>query len=326
MTTRAGRTARPAAPAEPDLRGLVHLRATVAPVAPYRLPWVPPDGVGRRRGGLIERTVRVDGAHVLLRAAQPAGGEVVLGVWAQAQEAAEWALARWRWSLAVDVDHRPFLEAAWDDPILGPVVRARPWHRPAVRMRPHEALLWAITEQLIEYVEAARIQRGIVWRAGSRCERTGLWDAPSPREVLNLAPAQIESLGLSARRTALLREVCRLLERGLDPEAPGALERLRRIPGLGAWTLACLALRGLGDPDAPPSGDLGLLKAVGQLQAMGAAPGGRGAAARDRRERLPLASEEQVHELLERYRPWRGYAAEHLLMGVREQMPRTPTR
>ena len=94
-----------------------------------------------------------------------------------------------------------------------------------------------------------------------------------------------------------------------------AQRRLRAIPGIGAWTLACMALRGQGDPDASPSGDLGLLKSVGRLMADGrvAAPAGIDPTVRDERERLPLATEEQVHALVSRYAPWRGYAAEHLL-------------
>ncbi len=306
--------------ADDPLRGLAHLRVAVDPVAPYRLPRALPDGVMRSRGGLLERVVQEDGAFVILRAAQPTrGGTVLLGAWAEDTATAERALIRWRRTLRVDVDHRPFLEAAWHDPLLGPLVQARPWMHPHVRYRPHEALMWAITEQLIEYVEAARIQRRLVRVAGAQCPRTGLRDAPTPQAILDLAPAQIESFGLSARRTMLLREVCRLLVRGLDLDADDPLparRRLRAIPGLGAWTLSCMALRGQGDPDATPSGDLGLLKVVGRLMADGRvdAPAGADPTARDRRERLPLATEQQVHDLVSRYAPWRGYAAEHLFM------------
>lgn len=333
MSTPAGaaparRRARAAAAAGPEsspdaagdpLAGLAHRRVAVDPVAPYRLPRAAPDGVMRRRGGVLERIVVEGDEVVLLRAAQPSrDGTVVMGAWAPEPATAELALERWRRTLGVDVDHRPFLEAAWNDPLLATAVRARPWMRPAVRYRPHEALLWAITEQLIEYEEAARIQRRIVWNAGVQCARTGLRDAPTPQAILGMAPAKIESFGLSARRTMLLREVCRLLVRGLDLDAADRLpaqRRLRAIPGIGAWTLACMALRGQGDADASPSGDLGLLKAVGRLAAEGRAPAlaGTDPAARDRRERLPLATEQQVHDLMARYAPWRGFAAEHLL-------------
>lgn len=343
-----------ASPVADPLAGLAHVREVVQPVAPYRLPWAAPDGVMRRRGGVLERIVCEGGEIALLRAARPkADGPVVMGSWAPTEEQALRTLARWRWALGVDFDHRPFLDATWHDPVLGPLVRRRPWLRPSVSFRPHEALLNAITEQLIEYVEALRIQRGLVRLAGVQCERTGLRDSPSPQAILDLAPAQIEALGLSPRRTVLMRDVCRMLVRGLDLEAddPVAREatwrRLRAMPGLGAWTLSVMALRGQGYPDASPSGDLGLLKSVGALIHEGVvtdlAPAHAGnydhappvavaraeaasasarqrpqndrAAApskRDRRGRVPLATEQQVHELVSRYAPWRGYAAWHL--------------
>lgn len=294
----------------------------------------------RRRDGLLERIACHDGEVVLLRAAQPRrGGDVVMGAWATTPELADEALERWRRSLCVDVDHRPFLELVWNDPVLGPLARRRPWLRPTVRYWPHEALVWAITEQLIEYEEAARIQRGLVRLAGTHCERTGLRSAPTPKALLGLAPAQIERLGLSARRTLLLRQTCRLLVRGVDLDHPDRLtawQRLREVPGLGAWTLSCLASRGQGHTDASPSGDLGLLKSVGRLmhegrvqltpapllaaawdhqpsaRALREAEGKVAPLTRDRKGRTPLATEEQVHELVTRYSPWAGYAAEHL--------------
>lgn len=337
VTTRAPVQSRPpAVPAGDPLAGLAHARQVVEPVSPYRLPSAPPDGVMRRRGGVLERILCEDGEITLLRAAQPSrGGPVVIGAWAPTQACAEAALARWRRSLLVDLDHRPFLDLAWHDPLLGPLVRRRPWLRPSVTLRAREALVNGITEQLIEYVEALRIQRGLVRLAGVQCERTGLRDSPTPQALLDLAPAQIERLGLTPTRVRIVRDVCRLLLRGmdLDTQDPARREadwrRLRAIPGLGAWTLSVLALRGQGYVDASPSGDLGLLKSVGALIHEGvvsdlappvrdavwetvqkdreAAPRGR-----DRLGRRPLATEQQVHELVSRYAPWRGYAAWHL--------------
>ena len=70
------------------------------------------------------------------------------------------------------------------------------------------------------------------------------------------------------------------------------MTQLHSLPGIGDWTAQYVALRALGDPDAFPSSDLGLLKAV--------ANGG------------PRPSPAKLRDRAEAWRPWRGYAALHL--------------
>ena len=43
------------------------------------------------------------------------------------------------------------------------------------------------------------------------------------------------------------------------------VERLRELPGIGAWTAHYVAMRGLGWPDAFPPGDVAALKAMQRL-------------------------------------------------------------
>jgi 3-methyladenine DNA glycosylase/8-oxoguanine DNA glycosylase len=40
------------------------------------------------------------------------------------------------------------------------------------------------------------------------------------------------------------------------------IESLTRIPGIGDWTAKYIALRALGEPDAFPAADLGIIKAL----------------------------------------------------------------
>ena len=68
--------------------------------------------------------------------------------------------------------------------------------------------------------------------------------------------------------------------------APALTERLLAVPGIGPWTAGYIAMRALRDPDAWPSGDLGLRRAM---------------------ERLGISDDD-----IERWRPWRAYAAMHL--------------
>ena len=79
--------------------------------------------------------------------------------------------------------------------------------------------------------------------------------------------------------------------RRAEPEA--AIRALSALPGIGPWTAAYVALRGLGCRDAFPAGDLGVRKAL---------------AGRDGK----LPSEREVLARAETWRPWRGYAVLHL--------------
>ena len=75
----------------------------------------------------------------------------------------------------------------------------------------------------------------------------------------------------------------------LDGTAPldETLAALRRVPGVGPWTAAYVAMRALGEPDAFPSGDLGLMRALG-------------------------VGERELSARAESWRPFRAYAAMHL--------------
>ncbi|WP_248961859.1 DNA-3-methyladenine glycosylase 2 family protein [Sphaerisporangium perillae] len=106
-----------------------------------------------------------------------------------------------------------------------------------------------------------------------------------------LAEADLSGLGLTGRRIATLKAVAEKvadgeldLDGGADPAETAA--RLMAIPGIGPWTTGYIVMRALRDPDAWPAGDLGLRRA---MKALGIA-------------------EDDV----ERWRPWRAYAALHL--------------
>jgi 3-methyladenine DNA glycosylase/8-oxoguanine DNA glycosylase len=66
------------------------------------------------------------------------------------------------------------------------------------------------------------------------------------------------------------------------------LKRLGEIPGIGKWTGQYVAMRALGEPDAFPSSDLGLLRA------------------------MALRTSRDLEQRAEAWRPWRAYAAMYL--------------
>lgn len=116
---------------------------------------------------------------------------------------------------------------------------------------------------------------------------------PAP-EVL--ADAPLGEIGLTGARVATVRALARAVCCGkigfdgrLDSET--VLTRLREISGIGDWTARYVAMRALGEPDAFPSGDLGLLRALG------------------------LGTPRELERRAEAWRPWRAYAAMYLWRG-----------
>jgi 3-methyladenine DNA glycosylase/8-oxoguanine DNA glycosylase len=286
------------------------LRLEVRPASAFRLPRrLGMDGVTRRRGGVIERLLHDEqGEPVVVRVAQTAPDAVLFGAWGASRAGAEHGIARMRFALGVDDDLRAFCARYARDPLIGPSVRRRPWLRVGRRPEPFEALVWAICEQLIEYERAAAIQGRLVRRCGRRwsgAEGTswagGLCDLPTAAALGGVAPALLESCDLAGARALALRKASREVAsgrvdlRGVEHER--GWRRLRAIPGIGAWTVEMLALRGQGRYDQLPAGDLGLLKLAGRILSGG-----------DPRAR---ASEDEVRELFAEYGEWAGLAAVH---------------
>lgn len=260
------------------------------------------DGLLRRREGVLERLLHVDGEPVRVQVAQPARDRVVFGARAERREVAEEAIGRMRFAIGVDDDLRPFHEAFRADPLIGASVRSRPELRVPRRPDAFEVLAWAICEQLIEYRRAVEIERGIVRRMGRTDPVSGLRDLPSTATLAAAAPAELERLGLSAGRSVALRRAAAEVASGrvdlADADHERGWRRLRAIPGIGQWTVDVLALHGQGRYDRLPAGDLAYLKFAGPL--LHGHPRAR-------------ATEDEVRELFAPYGRWAGLAGAHAL-------------
>jgi DNA-3-methyladenine glycosylase II len=284
----------------------VERRVTVIPASPFRLGGPSGDGLLRRRGASLQRLLHRGDEPVLVGMVQAGPGRVVFAARASSAAAADHGIERLRFATGVDDDLHEFRDAFARDPLIGRAVRANPWLRPERKPRPWEALLAAITEQLIEIERAIVIQRRVIARLGRRCPHSGLRDAPAPAAVAREAPARLASFGLAEARALALRRAAREVAAGrisLHDDHERAWASLRAIPGIGEWTIEYLALHGQGRYDQVPAGDLGYIKLVGRLAT------GRPQA---------RADEAEVRGLLERYGRWRGLAGEYLLWAARQ--------
>ena len=116
---------------------------------------------------------------------------------------------------------------------------------------------------------------------------------PSPAALAAASGDELGQLGLVRQRQAAIHALAQAVSSGQISLHAGAdvaatMDALKALPGIGAWTADYIALRALRWPDAFPSGDMALQKAL--------APEGQRLTAR--------AAESRA----ERWRPWRAYA------------------
>ncbi|MDW5597914.1 hypothetical protein VSS74_26405 [Conexibacter stalactiti] len=290
--------------------GTHELRVEVTPPWPFRLPrGSGMDGVMRCRDGVVQRLLHHGDDPVVVRVAQTAPDRVLFGAQASSEAAAAWGIERMRFALGVDDDLREFHDRFRDDPLIGAAVRSKPTVR--LRRRPvaFEALAWAITEQLIEYVRAAAIQRRIVWKLGRQHAASGLRDLPSAATVAAQAPALLCSFDLADKRALALRRAAHEVASGRvdldDPDHERGWRRLDAIPEIGSWTLEVTALLGQGRMDQLPAGDLAYRKLVGRLLTG------------DPRARV---DEEDVRSFFAPYGAWAGLAGAYALRAAAPEL------
>lgn len=257
------------------------------------------DGLLRRRDRALVRLFHVDEEPVVVRA-WAAGRCVRFRAESRSAAAAEYGVERMRFATGVDHDLAPFhREFKWH-PLLGPIIRRRPWIRPARRAEPWQALAWAITEQLIETERAEEIQRRLVYRYGRRSACGTLRDTPAPGLIAGRAPAELQSCDLAGKRALAMIRAAREVAAGRADltQHEATWKRLITISEIGTWTVDKLAFEGQGRDDRLPAGDLAYIKLVGRMARLG------------RR-----ATEDEVREFFEPFAPFQGLAGTYLLAG-----------
>jgi 3-methyladenine DNA glycosylase/8-oxoguanine DNA glycosylase len=239
-------------------------------VGAYRLPTAGRDGVLRAQGGALVRVVYAEGAAAVVRA-WVSGGAVRFRADAPSRAVGLAAVERMRFALGTDHDLGDFHRRFRRDPLVGPVIRWRPWLRPRRRPEPFEALAWAVCEQLIQARAAAQIERRIVRRLGTQSDCGTHSTPPSAERLAGCAPAELDACGLAPKRSIALVRAAREVASGradLTAHEP-SWRRLKTIPNIGNWTIEVLAFEGQGRDDMLPALDLAYVKLVGELAGLG---------------------------------------------------------
>jgi AraC family transcriptional regulator, regulatory protein of adaptative response / DNA-3-methyladenine glycosylase II len=253
-------------------------------------------GVEHVSGDTYRRTIVVADAPGVLELRPGGADQLVLRAHLPHWEELVHVAQRARHIANLDCDlEEPFRRLALD-PIIGPLIRERPGLRPPGTWDPFEIGVRAIIGQQVSIAGANTVAGRLVERLGTRVpglELLGLTHTfPS---ASTLVDADYTGLGLMPTRANAIRSFARAVaEDSVRLDRSVSVDRLvaslTALQGFGPWTAHYVALR-LGEPDAFPTTDLGLQRAV-----LRHAPGHSPA----------------LDDLAERWRPWRALAATHL--------------
>jgi AraC family transcriptional regulator of adaptative response / DNA-3-methyladenine glycosylase II len=190
------------------------------------------------------------------------------------------------------------------DPLLGRLIRQTPGLRLPGSWDPFETAVRAVIGQQLS-IQGAVTQMGRLVRQAGRpydSAENGRLTHFFP-EPAALASMDWTEMGMPGARKNTLRLLAETVDSGalsLEGAAglPAFIDAMTQIHGIGEWTANYVAMRALGEPDAFPASDLGILKA---LQEGPARPTGKQASAQ-----------------AENWRPWRAYACIYLWHSLEE--------
>lgn len=211
-------------------------------------------------------------------------------------------LARLRRMFDLDADPNAIAAGLARDPFIADLATRRPGLRMPGAFDGFELAVRAILGQQVSVAAATRLAGRLVAafgtplmpaESGGEPGLTHLFPAPEQlaeaevSRVLNMPRARGRAIqGLAAAVIATPG----LFASGADLD--GTVARLKALPGIGDWTAHYVAMRALGQADALPAGDVGLMRALDL---------GSG-----RPNRTQLLDRSAA------WRPWRAYAAIHL--------------
>jgi 3-methyladenine DNA glycosylase/8-oxoguanine DNA glycosylase len=157
------------------------------------------------------------------------------------------------------------------DPLLAPRLATRPGIRLPRAWDPFELAVRAVLGQQVSVRAATTLAGRIATTYGAPFDRGDGLTRLFPRPA-QLADAPLESSGVMPARARTIRALAAAVDEGrivLDPSDDGhaVAASLTALPGIGPWTASYIAMRGFGDADAFPSGDLILRRAAGGCSA-----------------------------------------------------------
>ncbi len=186
------------------------------------------------------------------------------------------------------------------DQLLAPWIAARPGLRVPGAFDGFEVGARAILGQQVSVRAATTLSGRLVERFGAPIE-DGLSGIdrtfPSAETLAGAGAAAVKRIGLTQERAQTIVALSQAvadgridLSEGADPER--SIEELQQVRGIGSWTAHYLAMRALRWPNAFPSGDLVLKRALG------------------------VKTARQAEARAAAWQPWRAYGVMHVFSSV----------
>ncbi len=214
-------------------------------------------------------------------------------------------IARIRRMFDLSAEPKSILAVLSSDPILAPLVLARPGLRVPGAWDGFEIAVRAVLGQQITLKAATQLASRVVSAVGPRVTDSmgipGLTHAfPSPKRF---EAETLASIGMPKARAAAIAKVAAAIRADphlFDPrrDLVEAVARLRNLPGIGEWTAQYIAMRALGESDAFLAADVAVQRKFAMYG--------------------PRLTGSELLARAERWRPWRAYAVLHLWMADNE--------
>jgi AraC family transcriptional regulator of adaptative response / DNA-3-methyladenine glycosylase II len=253
-------------------------------------------GVEEVVGGTYRRTLRLSHGPAVVELT-PAPDHVRCAVRLSDLRDLASAVQRSRRLMDLDADPVAVADLLEADALLSSLVAKSPGRRSPGHVDGAELAIRAVLGQQVSVVAARTHTARLVRAAGAELAQPdgGLTHLFPDADAVARADAAALAMPGSRRRTLRmlaghLADGTITIDAGADRSEVEA--QLTALPGIGPWTAAYIALRGLGDPDVFLPSDLGVRRAL---------------------ERLGMpADPASVARRAQAWRPWRSYALHHL--------------